>query len=102
MDDFERRSAFVLFFVRIMQPFCRLADDPSADPRRNARAFRFGRAHEHAEVGALDELHREQLSLVTTVEKSVDLDDVRMIETRCQLRLFDEHRTEPPRGAVRW
>ena len=74
----------------------------AADPRRDARALRL-RARDMSVPRSrpLDVLHREELPLVAVVVELVDLDDVRVVEARRELRLLDEHRAEAPRRAVR-
>ena len=99
VHDVERRAA-LFALVRVVQPLAASAIDVRADPRRDAR-LRFRGAHQLAEVEALDVLHREKEPLVAVVLELVDLDDVRVVEARRELRLFDEHRSEAPRGAVR-
>ena len=68
---------------------------------RNARSLRLRAAHQLPKVGALDVLHAEQLALLAVVLELVDLDDVRVVQARRELRLLDEHRAEAPRRAVR-
>jgi hypothetical protein len=58
------------------------------------------RAHQPAEVVAVDVLHREQQALVAVVRELVDLDDVRVVEARREVRLLDEHRRK--RRDVAW
>ena len=87
--------------VGVVQALADFGDDVRADPRRNARRFGLGGAHQLAEIEPLDELHREEQPLVAVVLELVDLDDVRVVEARRELRLFHEHRAKAARRAVR-
>ena len=102
VHDVERHAALVLALVRVVQALRGLGDDERRDARRDLRALAAcAAAHELAEVEALDVLHREEQALVAVVRELVDLDDVRVVEARRELRLVDEHRAEAPRRAVR-
>ncbi len=97
MDDVERRAALVALLVRVVQALGGFGDDPRGDPGRDARAFALGRAHEVAEVAALDVLHREDVPFLAFVRELVDLDDVRVVQTGRELRFVDEHRAKATR-----
>ncbi|MFO0668327.1 MAG: hypothetical protein U0235_01695 [Polyangiaceae bacterium] len=94
VDDLEGRPRLVLLLVRVVEALGRFADDVRADPGREPRPLGLGRRHEHAEVGALDVLHDEELTLVAAVGELVDLNDVGMVEASRELRLLHEHGSE--------
>jgi hypothetical protein len=100
VDDGERRSALVAAFVGVMKALRRFGDDVRGDPRGNARALLPRRAHELAGVVAFDVLHREHQA-VGVLDELVDLHDVRVVQPRREVGLFDEHRAEAPRRRVR-
>ncbi len=101
VDDLERQARLVFLLVGVVKPLRGLGDDPRAYPRRDTRRLRLRPAHQASEVAPLDVLHGEEQPFVAEVLKLVDLDDVRVIETRRQTRLLDEHRAKAPRRAVR-
>ena len=100
VHDVERLARLVRALVRVVQPVRDLAHDVGGDVGREA-LVRLARAtHELAEVRPLDVLHAEELALVAVVLKIVDLDDVRMVQARRELRLVGEHGAEASRRAV--
>ncbi len=102
VDDLERLTGLVLLLVRVVQALRGLGDDPGADPAAECVVpLDFARRHEAAEIAPLDVLHREEQALVAEVLKFVDLDDVRVIEPRREVRLLDEHRAKATRAEVR-
>ena len=101
VDDLERLPCLVFLLVRVVEALGRFGHDPRAEPRRDVGPLRARHAHQAAEIAAFDELHREEQAVVAEVLELVDLYDVRVIEARREVGLFDEHRPEPPRAAVR-
>jgi hypothetical protein len=87
--------------VGVVQALGRLRDDEGRDVVRDLHALLLRRVHELREVEALDVLHREEQALVAVVGELVDLDDVRVIQARGEVRLVDEHRAEAARRSVR-
>ena len=94
VDDPHRLAARAEPRVRVVQPVGGGGDDADGVPeleRRGGQVRRAGvRAHELAQVGAVDVLHREERGVAVGADV-VDLGDVRVRERRREARLVEEH-----------
>ncbi|MFO0553987.1 MAG: hypothetical protein U0271_36745 [Polyangiaceae bacterium] len=90
MDELEVAIVVVAELVRCVQAGARLSDDLHADAQGDIGAVLARELRQRGERLAVDPLHREVEDLVFLTEVD-DLDDVRVLDARGDLRLVEEH-----------
>jgi hypothetical protein len=92
--DAEVEDLAVALPVRVVEPGGDLGDHVARDRHRHAHAPVLRAGHRAAQVGALDQLHRE-VELAVGLSEVEDLDDVAVVQLDGDPRLVDEAADEP-------
>ena len=93
MHDVERRAVGIGTRMGIIERFRRFTYDPRDLRIREALLVLLASIAQNAKIGAIDELHR-YIPVVIDLADFVNVDDIRMLETKRYIALVFEHRHE--------